>query len=224
MEHISSEMMIDVLKENTYIKLPLIKIFSDKILAIFLLILTLPVSLLICLAIKLEGLFVPKNRGPIFHWEERVSQDKPFNLYKFRILKLGAGEEIRKGKCPKDVENNPENLTNTGKVLKKIGLDEMPQFWNILKGNMSFVGPRPKPVAEYQAEVDKGIYSRKVIRAGLSGPVQVMKGTVRTYEDQLKADLDYVEKCRDASSIEILLTDFSIIIKTIKVLLKRTGE
>ncbi|MDO8886339.1 sugar transferase, partial [Candidatus Oleimmundimicrobium sp.] len=79
------------MEENDYIRLPLIKIVFDKILAILLLILTLPISLLICLAIKLEGLFVPKNRGPIFHWEERVSQDKPFNLYKFRILKLGAG-------------------------------------------------------------------------------------------------------------------------------------
>lgn len=212
------------MEKNDYIKLPLIKIAFDKILAILLLILSSPLSLLICLAIKLEGFVVPENRGPIFHWEQRVTQGKVFNLYKFRIFKLGASEEIRKGKCPKDIENRPENLTNVGKVLKKIGLDEMPQFWNILKGDMSFIGPRPKPVAEYQEEIDKGMYRRKVIRAGLSGPVQVLKGTKRTYEDELKADMDYIEKCRDLSPIEILLTDFSIIIKTIKVLLKRTGE
>ena len=189
------------MEKNDYIKLPLIKIAFDKILAILLLILSSPLSLLICLAIKLEGFVVPENRGPIFHWEQRVTQGKVFKLHKFRIFKSGASKEIRKGKCPKDVENRPENLTNVGKALKKIGLDEMPQFWNILKGDMSFVGPRPKPVAEYQEEIDKGMYRRKIIRAGLSGPVQVLKGTKRTYEDELKADTDYIEKCRDLSPI-----------------------
>lgn len=212
------------LKEDTYVKLPSSKIVFDKLLAVLLLTLSLPISLLISLAIKLEGLLFFENRGPIFHQERRVSQGKVFSLYKFRIFKLSAIERIKKGECPKDVENCSENLTTTGKVLKKISLDEIPQFWNILTGDMSFVGPRPKPIAEYQEEINKGIYRRRVIRAGLTGPAQVMKGTVRTYEDELKADLEYIEKCRNSSSFKILLTDLSIIIKTIKVLLKRTGE
>ncbi len=212
------------MKEKECIELPLLKVAFDKVLAVILFVLFLPLSLLISLAIKLEGLLFFENRGPIFHREQRVTQGKVFTLYKFRIFKLSAIERIKKGECPKDVENCPENLTETGKILKKISLDEIPQFWNVLKGDMSFVGPRPKPIAEYQEEIDRGIYRRKVIRAGLSGPAQVMKGTVRTYEDELKADLEYIEKCRNSSSLKILLTDISIIIKTIKVLLKRTGE
>ncbi|MDI6891761.1 MAG: sugar transferase [Actinomycetota bacterium] len=200
------------------------KIIFDKVLAVLLLVLFSPLSLLICLAIKLEGFLVLENRGPIIHQEQRVSQGRVFSLYKFRILKLSAVEEIQRGKRPKDVENRRENLTNVGRMLKKIGLDEIPQYWNILKGDMSFVGPRPKPVAEYQKEIAKGIYRRKVIRAGLSGPAQVMKGTNRTHEDELKADLEYIHQCRTLSAWKILLIDLGVLAKTIKVLFKRVGE
>lgn len=216
--------MVNSLEETKYVKLPMAKIIFDKVLAVLLLVLFSPLSLLICLAIKLEGFLVLENRGPIIHQEQRVSQGRVFSLYKFRILKLSAVEEIQRGKRPKDVENRRENLTNVGRMLKKIGLDEIPQYWNILKGDMSFVGPRPKPVAEYQKEIAKGIYRRKVIRAGLSGPAQVMKGTNRTHEDELKADLEYIHQCRTLSAWKILLIDLGVLAKTIKVLFKRVGE
>jgi len=220
----SAALAVNFLEETKYVELPIAKIIFDKVLVGLLLVLSSPLSLLICLAIKLEDIFVPENRGPIIHREQRVSQGRVFSIYKFRILKLSAVEEIKRGKRPKAVENRPENLTNVGRVLRKIGLDEIPQYWNILKGDMSFVGPRPKPVAEYQKEIAKGIYRRKVIRAGLSGPAQVMKGTNRTYEDELKADLEYIEKCRNLPSYRILLVDLSVMAKTIRVLFKRTGE
>lgn len=206
------------------LKLPLTKLVLDKVLASFLLVLTFPLTLLVAVAIKLDGVINPQNRGAIFYQEARVSQGKLFQLIKFRIFKNPAIEKIKEGEMPKKIENQPQNLTSVGKILKKFGLDEIPQFWNILRGEMSFVGPRPKPLAEYQEEIAKGIYRRKVIRAGLTGPVQIMKGTVRTFEDELKGDLEYIEKCRTLSSWKILLVDLLILRKSIPVLLKGTGE
>ncbi len=208
------------------VNLPWLKVFFDKLLSLFLLLLTFPLSLIISLAIKLDGFLKPQNKGPIFYSEERVSQGKVFKLLKFRILKFQSIEEeiLKKKLKPKEVENQPENLTRVGKLLKKTSFDEIPQLWNILKGDMSFVGPRPKPVTEYREEIAKGIYRRKVIRAGLSGPVQIMKGTKRTYEDELKADIDYIQKCRTLPPWKIILIDLSILWKTIRVLIKLTGE
>jgi lipopolysaccharide/colanic/teichoic acid biosynthesis glycosyltransferase len=218
--------MKNYLDPSLKINPPLLKVLFDKFLAISILALTLPVSLVIVMAIKLNGLLDQDDRGPIFYSEERVSQGKAFKLFKFRILKVKAIDEqiIKQKRMPKAVENQPGNLTRVGKVLKKTGLDEIPQFWNILKGDMSFVGPRPKPITEYEEEIGKGIYRRKVIRAGLSGPAQVMKGTNRTYEDELQADFDYIKKCQTLPSWKILLFDLSILWRTIKVLLKMTGE
>jgi lipopolysaccharide/colanic/teichoic acid biosynthesis glycosyltransferase len=210
--------------DATDVKLPLAKVIMDKTLAAFMLLLTLPLTLVIPLAIKLDGLLNSQNQGPIFYQEERVSQGKNFQLVKFRILKLQAIKEIKDGGMPKKVENKPGSLTRVGYVLKKYGFDEIPQFWNILRGDMSFVGPRPKPVAEYKDEIAKGIYRRKVIKAGLTGVAQIMKGTKRTAEDELRRDLDYIHKCRTLPSWQIVLMDLKILGKTIQVVLKGTGE
>jgi lipopolysaccharide/colanic/teichoic acid biosynthesis glycosyltransferase len=225
-EELYNQQLVKALASNSEpVKLPLTKLVMDKLLAGLLLILTSPLTLLISLAIKLEGLLKPENRGPIFYQEERISQGESFGLIKFRILKTKAIEEqIKKGAIPKLVENQFENLTGVGRFLKKFSLDEIPQFLNILKGDMSFVGPRPKPPAEYQEEIARGIYRRKVIRAGLTGAAQLMKGTIRTPEDELESDLKYIHKCRTLSSWQILLMDLSILLRTIRLLLKGTGE
>lgn len=208
------------------VRLPWSKSLFDKGLAFLILLATLPLDALIALAIIVDGWLEPQNRGPVFYSETRISQGRPFLLFKFRILKVRAiKEEIFQQKMmPKEVENRPGNLTRVGRVLKQIGIDEITQLWNILKGEMSFVGPRPKPVAEYKEEIGHGIYRRKVIRAGLSGPAQIMKGTNRGYEDELKADLEYIQKCRNLPAGKLLLIDLLILWKTIRVLLKRTGE
>lgn len=216
---------MEIGKNIEEVKLPFLKILMDKTMAGIILIFTFPFFILIAIAIKIVGVFFSEDRGPVIYKERRISKDKPFNLYKIRILKVKAiEEEIKKGKIPKNVENTPENLTRVGVMLKKIGLDELPQIYNILKGEMSFVGPRPKPPPEYNKEIKEGIFNRKVIRAGLSGPAQVMKGTKRTREDELLADLEYINNCRYLSAWKIFLIDLSIIGRTIKVLFKQTGE
>lgn len=206
------------------VQTPFAKLVFDKTLAIIALIFTLPINLVIIIAIIIDGVLHPNNRGNLFYKEERVSQGKIFTLFKFRILKNLAIEQIQSGVNPKDVENAPNTLTQVGFLLKKFGLDELPQLFNILKGEMSFVGPRPKPVSEYEEEIAKGIFRRKVIIAGLTGPAQILKGTKRTLDDELNADLDYIEMVKLSPPLKLLIFDLRVVAKTIKVLLKGTGE
>jgi lipopolysaccharide/colanic/teichoic acid biosynthesis glycosyltransferase len=200
------------------------KLILDKTLAILLLAPLAPALALVALAIKLDGLINSLNRGPVFYREIRVTQGREFGLLKFRILRLPAIELIKDGAVPKEVENRPANLTATGAFLKKYGLDELPQILNVLKGDLSFVGPRPKPVPEYLAELGRGIDSRRLIRAGLTGPVQIMKGTKRTAAEESGADAAYIESCRTLPGPSLVLLDLRIIFKTVKVMAGGSGE
>lgn len=206
------------------VKIRLVKLVLDKLLALVLLIVTAPVVLLIALAVKVGGLTDRRDRGPVFYLEQRVSEGRPFNLVKFRIFRLEAVEQIRAGRITKDIENAPENLTRIGRVLKKYGVDELPQLYPILKGEMSFVGPRPKPVREYERELGNGVYRGLIARAGLSGPAQILKGTVRTYEQEVATDYDYIEKCRTLPWRKLLRLDLSILCATLRVLSKGPDE
>ena len=184
-----------------------------------------PVFVLVLIAELLDALLAPADRGRPLYLETRVSGGRPFQLRKFRIMRAPAIRAIREeGMVPKVAENTPGNLTAVGVVLKKTGLDELPQFWSILTGEMSFVGPRPKPVAEYRVEIDAGIRRRAVIGAGLTGPAQLLKGTQRSAGDELLADLRYIHFVRTASGWRVLAKDLSLTWRTMLLMLKTTGE
>ncbi len=206
------------------VKLPFIKIAFDKILVLILLPLALPLGLIIAIFITCESL-ITRSSPSIFHRETRVSAGRPFTLYKFRILKSASLEtKITAGANPKNLENIPTNLSIVGKILKKFGLDELPQLWNILKGDMSFVGPRPKPIPEYEALLAAGYNYRRYLRAGLTGAAQIMKGTKRTADQEYAADQEYLRQCRDLQPLKLLFIDIGILIKTLGVMLKGSGE
>lgn len=198
----------------------------DVILSATLLLVTLPLSLIILIAIIAEGVVLADSRGSLFYTEVRISQGRPFRLMKFRIFKVRAiKEDILTGTLStKEAENKPGNLTWAGRIMKKWGFDEIPQLANILKGEMSFVGPRPRPLPEYESEIRSGIYYRKIIHAGLTGLAQIRKGTQRTFEEDIAKDAEYVYKCRTLSSWQVVRLDLSILYKTVSVVLKGTGE
>lgn len=207
------------------VQIPITKVLFDKVVSLLLLIVTLPLSLTIILAIIVDGIVNPEDRGPLFFMEKRISAGEPFKLYKFRIFKVSAIGLIGKpGVITKSVENNPNNLTRVGKKLKKWGFDELPQLWSIFKGDMTVVGPRPVPPNEFEAELAKGIYRKKVMRTGLTGPVQVMKGTERTKQQEIEADNQYIADLKNSNPLEVILIDLEILFKTARVVLKRTGE
>ena len=147
------------------IRPPISKLIFDRAISGGLVLVTSPVSLVIAIAIAIDGAVHPDSRGGLLHTEVRVSAGHRFTLYKFRILKPKAEQAIRAGAKPKRVENDPQNLTAVGRILKKFGLDELPQFFNVLTGEMSLVGPRPKPVKEYEEELEEGNHFRALLRA-----------------------------------------------------------
>ena len=187
-----------------------IKYFYDFILAVLILLITLPFWLLIALIIKME------SRGPVFIIMPRLGQDnKIFNLIKFRTMKEEGND-----RSP-TIANDPR-ITKFGSFLRKTRLDEVPQMINVIRGEMSFVGPRPER-PELALELEKQIpfyRERLLVKPGLTGSDQISgeyHSPIR--EDSLKKlqyDLFYIKN-------RSLYLDISIILKTIATVLSRKG-
>jgi lipopolysaccharide/colanic/teichoic acid biosynthesis glycosyltransferase len=155
--------------------------------------------------------------------QERIGEGaKPFTMFKFRTMLAGADTEIHKayvsrfiraGVVPEGVEApfkivNDPRLTPLGKVLRKTSLDELPQLWNVLRGDMSLVGPRP-PLA-YEVEQYKPWHRRRIFEAkpGITGLWQVAGRSQTSFDDMVRLDLRYA---RNFS----LVTDLKLLIATI---------
>jgi len=138
----------------------------DVTFSVLVLLITLPITLLIALAIKLSG------RGPVFFVQERVGLNgRVFRMFKFRTMNVGSPEE---GNTRWTCEEDPRR-TRVGSFLRKTNLDELPQFLNVVKGDMSIVGPRPERpffVERFLNEFDR-YNSRHMFKAGITGWAQV---------------------------------------------------
>lgn len=123
-----------------------------------------PVFLILCLAIKLD------SNGPIIFKQKRVGKDKAhFNIYKFRTMKIDTPKEM-----PTHLLENPDFfITKVGKFLRKTSLDELPQLFNILKGDMAVIGPRPALWNQYDLIEERDKYGANSIRPGLTGLAQI---------------------------------------------------
>lgn len=187
-----------------------IKTCLDWIVIILTLPLTIPLVLLTAILVKLE------SPGPIFYTQTRIGQgNKPFTIYKIRSMRFD-----RKVTEKFAGENDPR-ITQVGKVIRKLRIDELPQFLNILKGDMSLIGPRPEQPS-FVEEFDKQIpfYSyRHVVKPGITGWAQVRHGyTANSDETKVKIEHDfyYIKNCS-------LSFDFYIIILTIRTMLTGFG-
>ena len=129
--------------------------------------------------------------GPVFFTQKRVGKNKKFfNLYKFRSMKMSTPHDI-----PTHLLENPEKyITRVGRFLRKSSLDEIPQLWNILKGDMSVIGPSPALWNQDDLIEERDKYSANDIRPGLSGWAQINGRDELAIEDKAKLDGEYVQK------------------------------
>jgi len=213
-------------KQPTSVKTPFAKRVFDIIASSITIIILSPIFILIVLAIKIEGIFVHKNRGPVFYSEERISQGKIFNLRKFRIFKTACYESTQNNGgivVTKRLERNSDNLTYIGKILKKFYLDEAPQLFSVLFGDMSMVGTMPWIEQDIKLETDKGEFRKVIIKAGLTGPVQIHKLDAKKLGGEQKLDNDYIEFVREHNGLRIVLRDLCILFKSFFFMLKGQG-
>ena len=180
-----------------------LKRLFDFLLSLIGLIVLSPVLLILTVlgAVKMKG-------NPFFTQERPGKNEKIFKLIKFRSMT-----------CEKDAKGNllpdEERLTKYGKLLRSTSLDELPELFNILKGDMSIVGPRPLLV-RYLERYNTFQRRRHEVRPGLTGYAQVHGRNAITWEEKLRYDVEYVDNIT-------FLGDIKIILGTVKAVLKRDG-
>ena len=203
-----------------------LKAAFDKTFVLIVLFLLAPFLGLIALAIKLDGWLHRENAGPILYREARMSQGRLFDLYKFRVLKVAAMEEARRERGhdhAKLLEKKPTNMTRVGRWLQKWYLDELPQLFNVLRSEMSMVGPRPWPVVMCERELAQGVIRKQMLRPGLTGLVQAHKDEVGAMGGSRALDETYIKACRTLGPVRLLLFDLRVIADTFRILAKGQG-
>ncbi len=175
-----------------------------------------PVLLIIGLAIKLD------SPGPIFFKQTRVGKNKrEFLIYKFRTMREGAEEELDSLMVKNEADGplfkmrDDPRITRMGSFLRQTSLDELPQLWNVLRGEMSLVGPRPPIVAEV-AQYKGWHMQRLAVPPGITGLWQVSGRSELSFDEMVLLDLYYIENWTP-------LMDFSILLRTIPKVLMREG-
>ena len=166
---------------------------------------------------------IKRDGGPAIFAQERVGTNgRKFKFYKFRSMRVDA-EEL-KASLMKDntmeggmfkVENDPR-ITPIGRIIRKTSLDELPQFWNVLKGDMSLVGTRPPTVDEYETYTPEQ-KKRLSFKPGITGLWQISgRSNIKNFDDVVKLDVAYIDEWT-------IWKDREILIKTMKVVLKKEG-
>lgn len=170
---------------------------------ILLVILAIPIFLLAII------IFID-SQGPVFFSQERLGQyGKPFKIHKFRSMKVDAEKN-----GPQWAEREDARCTRVGRILRRSRLDEIPQLWNILKGEMSFVGPRPERAYFYH-QFEKyipGFRNRLVAKPGLTGLAQVNGGYELPPEKKIIYDMKYIENQSFWMDLKCIMKTFSIVL------------
>jgi lipopolysaccharide/colanic/teichoic acid biosynthesis glycosyltransferase len=203
---------------------PMAKRLLDKGVAAALTLALSPVFAVALGAMGLDMLRERRDRGPLLYRERRISRGREFDLLKFRTLRRDVLEQVAAaGSHARLFEGDESNLTWAGRrVLKPWYLDELPQLFNVLRGDMSLVGPRPWPVSMVENQVAKGLGYRNEVIAGWTGPAQVQKGFTES-SGFAELDLEYVEACRTSSGPDVVRRDLAILWRTVKVLARGEG-
>lgn len=205
--------LINIANQNRYEK---IKRFFDICLSTAALVVLSPLLLVIAILIYLE------DKGPVIYSQTRIGKDgRAFKLYKFRSMCVDADEKLkdlqelneRDGPVFK-IRDDPR-VTKVGKFIRKTCIDELPQLVNIIKGDMSIVGPRP-PLPNEVEQYNSYQKQRLLVVPGLTCYWQIQKGEETTFDEWVELDLKYIKE-------RSILLDFRLILLTFKVILSGKG-
>lgn len=205
--------LINIANQNRYEK---IKRFFDICLSAAALVVLSPLLLVIAILIYLE------DKGPVIYNQTRIGKDgRAFKLYKFRSMCVDADEKLkdlqklneRDGPVFK-IRDDPR-VTKVGKFIRKTCIDELPQLVNIIKGEMSIVGPRP-PLPNEVEQYNSYQKQRLLVVPGLTCYWQIQKGEETTFDEWVELDLKYIKE-------RSILLDFRLILLTFKVILSGKG-
>lgn len=200
------------LREGFDISTKLIKRGFDICFSFMALLAGSPLLLLLMLITKVT------SEGPVFYKQERIGiNGKPFFIYKFRSMRVDAEKS-----GPQLSKDNDPRITKWGQIMRKTRLDELPQFWNVLKGDMSVVGPRPERQHFIQQIVEKapGYQLLLSIKPGITSIGQVYYGYAENVDEMCQRmlfDLRYLNEVN-------ILTDINIILQTVKVMFQGKGK
>lgn len=197
-----------------------IKTLMDKVLSLAGLLVTAPLLVAIAVSIRLD------DHGPVIFRQERVGMNgRNFQMWKFRSMRVGADKEhaqMMAAHGTQDVDRGPmfklqndPRVTRVGALLRRTSLDELPQLWNILRGDMSLVGPRP-PLPSEAETYDSAAMRRLLVKPGLTGMWQVSGRSNLSWEESVRLDLYYVANWT-------LMDDLAILFRTVKTVLTREG-
>ena len=194
-----------------------VKRLLDIVISSLLLVILSPLALITAIAIKID------SPGPVYFVQERVGLNKRrFRLYKFRTMVDGADkkqsdlEDLNEVCGPAFKIKNDPRITPVGKILRKTSIDELPQLFNVLKGDMSLVGPRPLPVRDYNGFNEDWQRRRFSVRPGITCLWQVSGRSNISFEKWMELDMEYIDKWS-------LWLDFTILTKTIPAVLQGSG-
>lgn len=192
-----------------------IKRMIDFILSLMGLIILSPVFIILCIWIKTD------SRGPVLFKQKRFGKDKSyFNIYKFRTMRTDTPSDM-----PTHMLSNPEQyITKCGKFLRKTSLDELPQIINILKGEMSIIGPRPALWNQEDLIEKREQYHANDIRPGLTGWAQINGRDELEIEVKAKLDGDYVKRMSFLFDLKCFLGTITSVLKSDGVVEGGTGE
>lgn len=174
----------------------------DIFISFFLIIFLTPILIFIATCIKVT------SKGPVFFFQERPGKNgKLFKIFKFRTMELGS-EKMIKGV---EVLKNDPRVTKIGKILRRTKIDELPQLINVLKGDMSLVGPRPERVDSLNDYTDE-ISKRLLVRPGMTGLAQVSGNIYLTLQERYELDIYYVKNQNFLLDIKILLRTIGVVL------------
>lgn len=186
--------------------LEFVKPAFDTTFALLALLVLSPLFLIIALAVKLD------SPGEIFYKQERIGKNgKPFKIYKFRSMYVRNNY-----KFGEKLSENHDSITNTGRIIRKTSMDEIPQLINIIKGEMSFIGPRP-PVTFYPKKYEDytGFEKQRFnVKPGLSGLAAIKQREINDWSKNIPIDVEYVNKVCWRLDMELFLKSLLVFFKT----------